>query len=99
MQIIGLVESENAKRIKYKCKCVECGEEHNYTWSDLNDLKSQKCFHINIYNIHRQPMYSWENRRIGDIYRGMFVRCYNKEAAGKIGNIMVGKELKFVKNG
>lgn len=94
MQIIGLVELEHTNGVKYKCKCVECGEEHDYTWGDLNELKSQKCFHINRYNIHRQPMYSWENRRIGDIYRGMFVRCYNKEAAGKNWKNYGGKGIK-----
>lgn len=74
--IIGIIKNKN-KDTRYICKCKYCGKKHMYTWNDLNNIKADKCFHVNKYGIKRQQMYKWKSRRLGCIYRGMIQRCYN----------------------
>lgn len=74
--IIGIIKNKN-KDTRYICKCKYCGKKHMYTWNDLNNIKADKCFHVNKYGVKRQQMYKWKSRRLGCIYRGMIQRCYN----------------------
>lgn len=96
MKIIEVLPHVKDKQRKYLCECVYCGEQSKYTVSDLKELKSLRCFHINN-NRHRARDYTWKFPRLGGIYRGMFVRCYNKKAAGKHWKYYGGKGIEVCK--
>lgn len=96
MKIVAVLPHVKDKQRKYLCECIYCGEQSKYTVSDLKELKSLRCFHINN-NRHRARDYTWKFPRLGGIYRGMFIRCYNKKAAGKNWKYYGGKGIEVCK--
>lgn len=63
----------------YKGICNVCGREKCSHYGDFSGPKSMTtvCTHIGINGWYIE-LTKWENKRIGDIFRGMKARCYNK---------------------
>lgn len=63
----------------YKGICNVCGHEKYSHYGSFSGPKSKAivCTHIKANGKHVEPT-KWENKRIGNIFRGMKARCYNK---------------------
>lgn len=64
----------------YKGVCNECGYEKLSHYGGFSREKSitTKCNHIRANGDYIQYGYTWNNKRIGYIFRGIVRRCYNK---------------------
>jgi len=63
----------------YKCVCNECGFETEFTYSGVSapSKLSNKCTHLRTNGEYIINRHKWENSRLGKIFRGIIVRCYN----------------------
>lgn len=54
----------------YEAKCLRCGKIRVLRINELKKLVNSKCYH---------PQMIFTNRRIGNIFNHMLLRCYDKE--------------------
>lgn len=60
----------------YHVKCCECGYETDMRKSDAK--RAHICAHLDINgNFKNFNLYTWENQRIKNIFKGMKSRCYD----------------------
>ena len=83
-KIIGIYEicsvcDNRAKdgHLQYHVRCTTCGFETDMKLSNVKD--PQTCRHIKLDGSFISNSYSWENQRIGAIFRKMMSRCYSNK--------------------
>ena len=63
----------------YHVKCSECGWESDMQKSHID--RAKKCNHIGLGGVYSSTSYnfSWKNKRLQSIFKGMKRRCYSVE--------------------
>ena len=59
----------------YHVKCNQCGWETDMQKRHIS--KPKICKHLDIFGNYKNINYQWDNKRIGNIFKGMKDRCYN----------------------